>query len=457
MSQFKLPGLLALICLFFQTPNLCAQESAGGEPARIGIGTTTPDETLDVNGGIKIGHTDNLNFGTMRYNFLLDRFEGYTIDGWQSLQSFWHPDTADPTQMNLNPGFAGIAIGAGVGQSTIENELGDLNISVDGDVRLIPSGGGYMRMGNSGWVVIENGWEDGFWHTSGNSNWASMTVNNIGSGKPAYAYRKSDLLLGRHYLDDSNNWVLDLNDMGTLTPHFFVGANGRVGVGTTTPSRNMEVANYIRVTEEEGSADGCYIELLDGGTDVGSFDFRLDNSGMFMWVSDSDNDFINTADFGDIAYFGNGTSTYKFRVFGDAAKPGGGSWTNPSDRRLKHDIQPFTDGLPTILQINPVTYRYNGKMGLPSDKEYIGIIAQDMQQIAPYTVTEVTHQGRQSDPDNGEQYLAFDPSSLDFMLINGVKELAVENQQLKAENKVIKDKLAALEQMILDLQKKIGD
>lgn len=51
----------------------------------IGIGTSTPAEKLEVNGGIKLGHTSVNNIGTMRWNPSKEDFEGYVGDGrWLS-------------------------------------------------------------------------------------------------------------------------------------------------------------------------------------------------------------------------------------------------------------------------------------------------------------------------------------------------------------------------------------
>src|SRR5262249_33723883 len=49
-----------------------------------------------------------------------------------------------------------------------------------------------------------------------------------------------------------------------------------------------------------------------------------------------------------------------FYVLGSAYKPGGGSWSATSDRRVKKDIAEFRPGLAAIEEIHPVTYRYNG-------------------------------------------------------------------------------------------------
>ena len=73
--------------------------------------------------------------------------------------------------------------------------------------------------------------------------------------------------------------------------------------------------------------------------------------------------------------------TYQLQLSTDsAAKPGTNTWTVASDARIKTDIRPFTDGLNTILGINPVWYKYNGLGGFTADgKDNVGVIAQDIE------------------------------------------------------------------------------
>src|SRR4029453_14385768 len=56
---------------------------------------------------------------------------------------------------------------------------------------------------------------------------------------------------------------------------------------------------------------------------------------------------------------------------GVATKATGTTWANPSDRRLKKNIQPYATGLDAIAQLAPVSFQYNGKGGshdgLPGD------------------------------------------------------------------------------------------
>ena len=103
-------------------------------------------------------------------------------------------------------------------------------------------------------------------------------------------------------------------------------------------------------------------------------------------------------------------------VNGNASKPGGGSWATFSDRRLKKDIHSFNDGLKELLKIEPVWYTYNGEASLPQDT-FVGVIAQDLQSIAPYMVKE-TSRGIVGETN----YLSVDNSAMTYMIINAIKE-----------------------------------
>lgn len=137
---------------------------------------------------------------------------------------------------------------------------------------------------------------------------------------------------------------------------------------------------------------------------------------------------------------------YLLHVNGTVGKPGGGSWTAASDKRLKQNIKEFTDGLAVIEQIRPVSFRYNGKAGLPTEKEYVGVIAQEMQKIAPYMVGEFTYQDSTGAP---EKYLDYDATALTYMLVNAAKEQQQQIQSLQQENQDLKQELAVLKELII--------
>ncbi|NND62132.1 MAG: tail fiber domain-containing protein, partial [Flavobacteriaceae bacterium] len=122
---------------------------------------------------------------------------------------------------------------------------------------------------------------------------------------------------------------------------------------------------------------------------------------------------------------------FTFEVNGNAAKPGGGSWTNASDRRLKKNIKSFDQGLETILKIEPVTYQYNQLSGFNENTSYVGVIAQELQKVAPNMVTTYTREN--------EEFLAVDNSSMTYLLINAVKSQQEEIETLKEELSQLKD------------------
>ncbi|MDH3244437.1 MAG: tail fiber domain-containing protein [Saprospiraceae bacterium] len=140
---------------------------------------------------------------------------------------------------------------------------------------------------------------------------------------------------------------------------------------------------------------------------------------------------------------GTGLPTAKLSVNGTADKPGGGEWGMFSDKRLKQDISPFKDGIEVLMELNPVTYHYNGKysaLGSP-DVQHVGIIAQELQEVAPYMVdnkelVELVKEGRdetyREHQRSSNSYLHVDASAIKYILVNAVKEqqkLLVEKEE----------------------------
>ena len=130
-------------------------------------------------------------------------------------------------------------------------------------------------------------------------------------------------------------------------------------------------------------------------------------------------------------YFGS-EETYSLVAAQSAAKPGGGSWSVFSDSRIKENVTPYTKGLADILLINTVTYEYNGLAGTTKGAKYTGVIAQEMKEIFPETVSTYKAKLNEEDEEKTELY-DFNSSDLTFALINAVKELKAEIEILKAK------------------------
>jgi hypothetical protein len=132
---------------------------------------------------------------------------------------------------------------------------------------------------------------------------------------------------------------------------------------------------------------------------------------------------------------------YNLEVSGSAGKSTGTTWINTSDIRLKKDVSQFTDGLNVISKINPIWFRYNGKGGTkPGEKLQVGIVAQELKEIAPYTIG--TFKAKYDETSPGEEtFYNFDYNAIGYALINAVKELDTKVKELEKENSVLKQQL----------------
>jgi len=223
--------------------------------------------------------------------------------------------------------------------------------------------------------------------------------------------------------------------------------NGRVGIGTDTPDLLMEIRGPASSADGatlalggigSDQAEAGRIRFLDGTTSTNWRGIYMHHDGTLNKFhigvhSNSTNDPaddlpIITIERGD-NQVGIGTTTpgFLFEVNGSAGKPGGGSWGASSDVRLKTNVAPYTDGLASVLSIDPVTYRYNELSGYDPGKTYVGVIAQQLQEVAPYMVSVSDRVAA----DGQTGYLTVDNSAMTYMLINAVKEqhAIIEEQQ----------------------------
>lgn len=93
-----------------------------------------------------------------------------------------------------------------------------------------------------------------------------------------------------------------------------------------------------------------------------------------------------------------------------------GVWDVFSDERLKTNIERFDDGLDVVRRLRPVSFRYNGLEGLVSEDLQIGMIAQEVEQIAPAMIS--TRSGTDVD-----DVKVMSTQALPYMLINAIQEL----------------------------------
>jgi hypothetical protein len=232
---------------------------------------------------------------------------------------------------------------------------------------------------------------------------------------------------------------------------------GAVGIGTPGANYPLDVQTTIETianfqstnsfpsfrVSSTGEQAGRHplISFRDGTTQVGTFGVDIDKSILTFGVNSIHDDYLVIDNSGKIG-IGDNTPSFTLEVNGTAGKTGGGVWSTPSDRRLKTNIKSYTDGLDAILKIRPVTFNYNGKLDLSTDKEYVGVIAQEIKEIAPYTIEEKDFAVKGEKP---ELYYSYDGSALTYMLINAVKEQQSQIEEQKEEIERLKNELNNLD------------
>ncbi|MEO0631216.1 MAG: tail fiber domain-containing protein, partial [Planctomycetota bacterium] len=179
----------------------------------------------------------------------------------------------------------------------------------------------------------------------------------------------------------------------------------RVGIGTTSPSRPLHVATNAPfdgvMTVENSNAlgfAGTYFVGPSGGLDgyvgvtSGSNATWIGGDGMQIGSATNQDVIVTTGSAermrvtssGNVGIGTNSSPSFRLEVNGSAGKPGGGSWSNSSDRRLKTNIAELDGALDTILALKGVTYEYKDAEAineLPGER--IGFIAQDVEAVIP--------------------------------------------------------------------------
>ncbi len=253
------------------------------------------------------------------------------------------------------------------------------------------------------------------------------------------------------------------NVVNNSNSQFVVKGAGNVGIGTLTPTDRLQVNGNVRIGMINPSNTGSYPNYgnrlyFSGGPAGGTGNSEATD---VMWmaryneVHDRSQIRINIGDnnSGDDALrvgkilSGQTTFTTDFILSnnGQAYKSGGGTWAATSDKRTKKDINPFTDGLNILNQINPVTFKYNGLYDTNDDgKDYVGIIAQEVQKVAPYMIG--SYQATKS-PESKEleEILNYDGGTyMLYVLVNSVKEQQQQIEDLKVTNNLLLEEIKAL-------------
>jgi gamma-glutamylcysteine synthetase len=172
------------------------------------------------------------------------------------------------------------------------------------------------------------------------------------------------------------------------------------------------------------------------------YEIQADNSNNWFVYNRNVNAyrlFINGSGFVGI---GTNNPTQALQVVGNILASG---TITPSDIRYKKNIQPIQSPIEKLAQLNGVTYKYRKEefpqMGF-TDKEQIGLIAQEVEKVFPQLVV----------TDN-KGYKAVDYVKLVPVLLEGIKVQQSELIQQQSVNRSLQDQIDELKKLISHSEK----
>jgi hypothetical protein len=220
------------------------------------------------------------------------------------------------------------------------------------------------------------------------------------------------------------------------TEQMILANNGNVGVGTMGPSDKLDVAgavrvltgsNPIRFTSAWTSFPDAVLNQAEICNDTGGFKTLMIVGNRSGGVGRR----VSVWDVLDV----NGN----LNVSGAATKPGGGSWTSSSDRRLKKNVTPFKAGvLDRLLKLRGVSYEWKEpeKFGNQTGAQ-IGLVADEVEKVFPDWIGV-----------DAEGYKTLTIRGFEALAVEALREIQEKDEELQRTNIALEKRLGILEKKL---------
>ncbi len=203
--------------------------------------------------------------------------------------------------------------------------------------------------------------------------------------------------------------------------------SGNVGIGTTDPQGPLQI-----FTDDDGA--GREATLLIDGLHTGTW------ATSYISLNGRDNEDSNHVNIvlqnsaGNVG-IGDTSPVYRLELPNIANTAGRGranAWHTYSSRRWKDTITPIENALEKVNRLQGVRFNWKQEYGGSAD---IGFVAEDVGNVLPEIVDY---------EENGVDAKALAYDRITAVLVEAIKELKAENDTVKVENKLLKEKFAAL-------------
>jgi hypothetical protein len=248
---------------------------------------------------------------------------------------------------------------------------------------------------------------------------------------------------------------------GPLDPSDFCCVSGVIGVGSDPTHYATGVAGYVNQEQAAGTlglndAGGIGVLALSrGGNHLGAaLQAETDGGSAGIFIAQAGGSLLH-----GFSTDGTGPSGWqeKFLVdvagnlwtYGNASKPGGGSWSVLSDARTKKSVEPIRGALGQLLQLHGVTFEYTNPSAFHElTGVHIGVMAQDVEQVFPSWVDTGTDGYKRVTFRGFEAVTVEALRELNSQMSANASETAARIDRLERENKELKQSMESLLELL---------
>jgi len=394
-----------------------------GDTGNVGIGTATPESRLDVNGKIRMQE------GAMEGYIPVSDSMG--VMTWTDPNTFIAPDLWETSN-----------------GSDIYRAAGSVGIGTTTPLYYTPL---HVNSTNGATAILES---------SSTNNYLTFKTNGT-NGYVGVWSGDDDMDFGT----DLGNYTGSAHIVTNASPKLTVVADGKVGIGTQIPSAQFDVQsstnnNVIQATVNY-SGDVDVVAINATSFPALGMGYGVNASGGYLGVRGVGSAVSYSGAVYGVSGYASGSGGGRYGILGDA--DGGtsnyagyfignvnvtGTFTNPSDRKLKENVESYTEALEVIRQLEAKTYDYKKtafeEMGL-SNQNQIGFIAQEVEKILPNLVSNNVHPEKIELDEEGNRIVL--KEAIDYKGINYVGLIPVLSQGIKELTNIVSEKEEIIETM----------
>jgi hypothetical protein len=229
------------------------------------------------------------------------------------------------------------------------------------------------------------------------------------------------------------NLIFLTRNAETVAERMRITSAGNVGIGTSSPAQKLDVTGAILASQSVtiGTSGLYQAGSIYSDSNFGMI-FRAKQASpaveQFRWASSTDSRLM-CIDTSGALILDNST----------AQKTTGTTWSNPSDVRLKDNIQDYTKGLSELMQVNVKTWEYNGKGGTIQGTKGLGVIADEIKEVLPDTVDDYKAK-LNADDEKVTAIKKFDATEITWLMLKSIQEQQAIITDLKSRIEVLENK-----------------